>query len=210
MAAVTLDDRHTQITYDNGLWSQSPLVTSRRSIYNNTLTWTNSSGATAAVNFYGSLITIYGILTQFPDPTFIPTRDPRPNTTIDLSFTLDGSTVLTTTQFNQQPEAQFNVVLYNSSVLPYAQHQLVIRNDSPGDVGLLCLDAVHVGDRDFRAEEQLIKRKLGLRVATGVLGGLLGLTLILCMFISYRLWRLRSKASSPSAQYLKHAQKKST
>lgn len=184
---LILDDRDRSITY-NGAWFPGGLAGYE---YSNTTTYTLSNGASASLPFYGSSIAVIGT-TKAQGAAGL-------NRSLDITFTIsDGKVATTTTVFLPQPEATtYNVKLFQSDELPLASYKLTLQHTTPQD-GFMCLDAFYVGGHDMFPATSKRDSTKSVSVVAIVLGAILCLCLVLCIFLWTRLRSLRKSQSRGS------------
>lgn len=206
---LILDDRDRSITY-NGAWFPGGLAGYE---YSNTTTYTLSNGASASLPFYGQCSYVsrrhFECACAFTLPcagssiAVIGTTKAQGaaglNRSLDMTFTIsDGKVATTTTVFLPQPEATtYNVKLFQSDELPLASYKLTLQHTTPQD-GFMCLDAFYVGGHDMFPATSKRDSTKSVSVVAIVLGAILCLCLVLCIFLWTRLRSLRKSQSRGS------------
>ncbi|KAF5311420.1 hypothetical protein D9611_011528 [Ephemerocybe angulata] len=178
---LVLDDRDPSIIY-KGDWTPGGVPLE----YGGTTTYSLRPNSTALVPFYGDSISVIGTLKAQTSAAL--------NQTLDMTFTLDdGVTLSPTTVHLGQPQATtYHVNIFQSKLLPVRRYKLTISHDTPEN-GFLCLDAFYIGGHDMYPSSSTSggARSAPLSLVI-VLGSLLGASVLITLFLVYRLRMGRS------------------
>ncbi|OBZ65296.1 hypothetical protein A0H81_14721 [Grifola frondosa] len=129
-AVILVDDSDPRITYA-GTWTFNP-PPGNMIQYNDTVTLTRELGAAATFSFTGTAISVYG------------TRGPTGTYTWNATYSIDGGPPWFFADENPLDTQMYRVKFFASSLLPDAQHTLLITNI--GDWYWLDYLAVNISD----------------------------------------------------------------